>query len=73
MHCLRKAIVTRKTSDFYNHVAAHAGIHGREIRPLDEVLGVESKQEESSFDAKTEEYLDRVAQENLEALRSGRK
>lgn len=61
----------RRTSDFYNEITAHASIHGRKIRPLEEVLGVESEQDGPAFDKKTDDFLERKAQENLEKMKRG--
>lgn len=49
----------------YHRNSFHAKLHGAEMSPLEDILGV-SSEEDSAFDPETDAKLERMALENLE-------
>ena len=69
---LIRRIKKRKLEDHYNTMLSYASIHGVKLQPLEEI---EMMSEESSFDKKTDDLLEKFALEAVEKKRKeyGRK
>lgn len=63
---LAAAIHVRNTKKEYYRSKFLATLNNAEILPLDEVLGVQSDNDESAFDSKTDAQLERLALKKLE-------
>lgn len=71
------AIQVRRFKEEYYRQAAAARLHNAhghtvELTPLEDILGVASKEEASAFDPKTDEILERRAMQLLEERQKGK-
>lgn len=66
VYAFAEKINLRNTKKEYYRTAALASVNDKEIKSLEEVLGVESSNEGSAFDPKTDEYLEKLALQRLE-------